>query len=75
MLWDFGDGITTTITNPVHIYTSGGVYTPTLTISGTGGVAQHQDVIQVTRNVYQVFLPLVQSLEEMVRTYLPVILR
>ena len=75
MLWDFGDGVTTTITNPVHIYTSGGTYTPTLTISGTGGVAQHQDVIQVTRNVYQVFLPLVQSLEEMVRTYLPVILR
>jgi PKD repeat protein len=75
MVWDFGDGVTSTITNPVHIYTSGGTYTPTLTLSSPGGDAQHQDVIQVTGNVYRIFLPLVQYLEELVRAYLPVILR
>ena len=39
MRWDFGDGVTSTITNPVHIYTSGGIYTPTLTLSSPGGDA------------------------------------
>jgi len=74
MLWDFGDGITSTVTNPVHIYTSLGIYNPTLTISGPGGDAQDQDVIQVTENVYRIFLPLIHYLEEMLRVYLPVIL-
>jgi PKD repeat protein len=50
MRWDFGDGVTSTIKNPVHIYTSGGIYTPTMTISGPVGDAQHQDVIRVTEN-------------------------
>jgi hypothetical protein len=75
LLWDFGDGVTSTITNPVHIYTSGGIYLPTLTISGPGGEAQHQDEIQVTGDVYQVFLPLIQSLEELYRVFLPAIHR
>jgi len=75
MLWDFGDGAISTITNPVHIYTSGGIYTPTLTISGSGGTAQYQNVIRVTENVYQVYLPLVQYVKAMARIYLPVILR
>jgi uncharacterized repeat protein (TIGR01451 family) len=32
-IWDFGDGITTTITNPTHIYAQAGVYTVTLVAS------------------------------------------
>jgi len=36
-LWDFGDGTTSPITNPVHIYTAAGVYTVSLTASGPGG--------------------------------------
>lgn len=36
-LWEFGDGITSTLTHPVHEYLSPGVYTVTLRISGPGG--------------------------------------
>ncbi|MBC7252202.1 MAG: PKD domain-containing protein [Anaerolineae bacterium] len=35
--WDFGDGLTDTITHPVHVYTTTGVYTVSLTASGPGG--------------------------------------
>ncbi|MBN1582957.1 MAG: PKD domain-containing protein, partial [Anaerolineae bacterium] len=35
-LWNFGDGVTSTITNPVHCYTPTGVYTVSLTVSGAG---------------------------------------
>lgn len=36
-LWDFGDGLTSTLSNPVHIYTLGGTYTVKLTATGSGG--------------------------------------
>ncbi|MGC9335389.1 MAG: PKD domain-containing protein, partial [Anaerolineae bacterium] len=32
-LWDFGDGGTSTARNPVHVYTRGGVYDVSLTVS------------------------------------------
>ena len=35
--WDFGDGITNTMTSPIHTYTTPGVYSVTLTIFGAGG--------------------------------------
>jgi len=35
--WYFGDGITSTVNNPTHIYSTAGVYTVTLTASGLGG--------------------------------------
>ncbi len=35
--WDFGDGTNSTVANPVHIYTSGGTYTVTLSATGSGG--------------------------------------
>jgi len=34
--WDFGDGGTSTLQDPIHIYTSGGTYTVKLTASNTG---------------------------------------
>jgi PKD repeat protein len=37
-LWDFGDGSTSTETNPTHIYTHGGHYSVRLTATGPGGV-------------------------------------
>jgi PKD repeat protein len=36
-LWDLGDGLTSTLTNPVHTYTQPGVYTVRLTANGPGG--------------------------------------
>ncbi|MEE8391923.1 MAG: PKD domain-containing protein, partial [Anaerolineae bacterium] len=35
--WDFGDGITSTLQSPAHAYTTTGVYTVSLTVSGPGG--------------------------------------
>jgi PKD repeat protein len=36
-LWRFGDGVTSTITNPVHIYQAAGVYTVSLRMSNAHG--------------------------------------
>jgi hypothetical protein len=36
-LWDLGDGVTETVTNPTHTYTRTGVHTVTLTVAGLGG--------------------------------------
>ena len=36
-LWDFGDGQTATVQNPVHTYESNGVYTVRLTATNTNG--------------------------------------
>ena len=36
-LWNFGDGQTSTGTNPTHIYTVPGIYTVSLTVTGPGG--------------------------------------
>lgn len=36
-LWDFGDGITSTLQNPIHKYSNIGTYTVTLDISGPAG--------------------------------------
>jgi PKD repeat protein len=40
--WNFGDGNTSRLTNPVHSYTVGGEYDVTLTVKGIGG----QDVVK-----------------------------
>jgi len=36
VLWDFGDGMTSTLDNPRHIYTQPGRYTVTLILDGNG---------------------------------------
>ncbi len=36
-LWNFGDGITSTLNDPMHIYSSPGDFTVTLTITDTAG--------------------------------------
>jgi PKD repeat protein len=44
-VWDFGDGTTSTVQNPVHVYDSTGIFTVTLTASGIcGSDAQTQTV-------------------------------
>jgi len=36
-LWDFGDQTTSAEANPIHIYTSNGAFTVSLTVSGPEG--------------------------------------
>jgi PKD repeat protein len=57
-LWDFGDGVTGTLESPIHSYTTGGVYTVTLEISGPFGsdTAVQEGYVTVQHGVY---LPLV----------------
>jgi len=38
-LWDFGDGTTSTLQNPTHIYSSIGVYTVSLTVTGADSLS------------------------------------
>lgn len=57
-LWDFGDGITSTLTHPTHIYTAAGAYTVTLTVGD--GVATATAVRPgFVRAVYWTYFPLV----------------
>jgi PKD repeat protein len=38
--WNFGDGTTSTATNPQHVYANAGAYTVTLTVTGGGATSQ-----------------------------------
>lgn len=56
-LWSFGDGMTDIVINPTHIYTTGGLYTVTLTANGPGG----SDTITKTKYIkvdYGLYLPI-----------------
>lgn len=46
-LWDFGDGYTSNVKNPVHMYSSVGIYTVSLTISN----GTRTDVIVKTNHI------------------------
>ena len=37
LMWDFGDGATSSALSPTHVYTEAGTYTVTLTAEGPGG--------------------------------------
>lgn len=58
LLWDFGNGYTSTITNPVHLYPDPGSYTVTLTISNSLQTAQAHAVMTVQAVHFPAFLPL-----------------
>jgi Zn-dependent metalloprotease len=45
-LWDFGDGNTSTTTNPTHNYTSAGVYTVTLITNGSASCGTNDTIIK-----------------------------
>jgi PKD repeat protein len=50
-LWDFGDGDSAFVQNPVHIFTSGGQFTVTLIVSaGNNCVASISHTVQVIQS-------------------------
>ena len=51
-LWDFGDGQTSTEQNPIHVYTDGGYYTATLTVTGGTGSASNEANLAVAITPY-----------------------
>ena len=46
-LWDFGDNATSTLYNPTHTYTSGGVFTVKLTANGAGGSSSTSKTVNI----------------------------
>ncbi len=47
-LWDFGDGSSSTIQNPSHVYTAAGTYTANLTVTNVVGSASVAQTVTVT---------------------------
>ncbi|MFD2551007.1 PKD domain-containing protein [Bizionia sediminis] len=48
VLWEFGDGNTSTLSNPVHTYASVGAYTVTLTVRKCDQVNRKVETIEIT---------------------------
>ena len=46
--WEFGDGMTSTATNPSHLYQSPGIYTVRLTVAGPGGESMLEKTAYIT---------------------------
>ena len=52
-IWTFGDGEASGLRNPVHVYSSPGVYTVSLTVAGVGGSAseiKHEYIVVFPRS-------------------------
>ena len=49
--WDFGDGFTSTLQNPIHIFSDTGKYQVSLTVSDSGAVNSHSIsiLVRITR--------------------------
>jgi PKD repeat protein len=57
--WDFGDGNTSSSCSPVHDYTTPGMYTITLTVSGPGGIDDESKSENIIATQLRIYLPLV----------------
>jgi PKD repeat protein len=49
--WNFGDGATSSLQNPAHVYASPGTYTIQLTVSGSGGQSFASHSVSVTSGI------------------------
>ncbi len=59
VLWDFGDNTTSTLANPVRIYTLPGVYSVTLTVESFGNPDTLTKTEYITVEPVEFFLPIV----------------
>jgi PKD repeat protein len=59
--WQFGDGITSTVTHPTHVYTSTGSVVVELTAVNLLGSSTVTNTIQVLSPPLPIFLPHVQK--------------
>ncbi len=57
-LWNFGDGATSTVKNPTHIYTTPGIYTVTLNTGMAGGCTQTINPYAIVRVIPFVTTPI-----------------
>jgi hypothetical protein len=55
-LWDFGDGMTSSLASPVHAYSRMGFYPVTLLVSNACGVASWEDSVSLGGRI---FLPVI----------------
>ena len=58
-LWSFGDGVTSTLENPVHTYAEAGTYTVTLTVTGLCGSDETSAVLTLAPSRYYIYIPLI----------------
>ena len=49
--WSFGDGSTSNLANPLHTYTTGGIFTVSLNVTGPGGSNAHVKLDHIVANV------------------------
>jgi PKD repeat protein len=68
LLWDFGDGMTSTVNSPTHVFPSSDMYTTTLTVKRNGcfdrapnSNPQYQVVLNVIEMGEMVYLPVIIS--------------
>lgn len=60
-LWDFGDGVTSTLAAPVHVYSDYGAYTAALQVNDYCGQAQWSGGVQLPAPPKKIYLPLVRA--------------
>jgi len=46
-LWNFGDNTTSSLPNPIHLYTTSGTYTVTLTVANAAGSNSASDAVKI----------------------------
>ena len=55
-LWDFGDGNTSSDTNPIHTYTTSGTFDVSLSVTGDGGTDTYSVPVVTVEDVQTLHL-------------------